>query len=224
MSADETTAPPLGPPPTQVRWRPLHILGALDAVALSLPTTLGAVLLVYVHIGSEYLAAGILAAIAGLVLLHLFSLRTTRPALFSARLFEATTLAEPNLSTRSGEPAVFFAGGEFRMNTFQFFFQRQYFAEGRHGFLNDCFAFSAMGFRHKVIFFVACVGISLDCLADQLGVILGGEVEQVDVGRLIVISSKWCVLEASIQDTGSEMFAEVGHRHVCEERVFQEFC
>lgn len=26
---------------------------------------------------------------------------------------EATTLAEPNLSTRSGEPAVFFAGGEF---------------------------------------------------------------------------------------------------------------
>ena len=93
MSADETTAPPLGPPPTQVRWRPLHILGALDAVALSLPTTLGAVLLVYVHIGSEYLAAGILAAIAGLVLLHLFSLGATRPAMFSARLFEATTLA-----------------------------------------------------------------------------------------------------------------------------------
>ena len=85
--------------------------------------------------------------------------------------------------------------------------------------LNDGFAFSAMGFRHKVIFLVACVGISLDCLDDQLGVILGGEVEQVDVGRLVVISSERCVLEASVQDTGSEMFAEVCHRHVREERV-----
>ena len=43
--------------------------------------------------------------------------------------------------------------------------------------------------------------------------------EQVDVGRLVVISSEWCVLEASIQDAGSEMLAEVGHRHVREERV-----
>ena len=85
--------------------------------------------------------------------------------------------------------------------------------------LNDGFALSAMGFRHKVIFFVACVGISLDCLANQLDVILGGEVEQVDVGRLVVISSEWCVLEASIQDAGSEMLAEVCHRHVREERV-----
>lgn len=76
-----------------MRWRPLHILGALDAVALAVPTTLGAVLLVYVHIGAEHLAAGILAAMAGLVLLHLFSLGATRPAMFSARLFEATTLA-----------------------------------------------------------------------------------------------------------------------------------
>ena len=90
--------------------------------------------------------------------------------------------------------------------------------------LNDGFAFSAVGFRHKVIFLVACVGISLDCLADQLDVILGGEVEQVDVSRLVVISSERCVLEVSVQDNGSEMFAEVGHRHVCEERVFQEFC
>lgn len=71
----------------------MHILGALDAVALALPTTLGAVLLVYVHIGAQHLAAGILAATVGLVLLHLFSLGSTRPAMFSARLFEATTLA-----------------------------------------------------------------------------------------------------------------------------------
>ena len=85
--------------------------------------------------------------------------------------------------------------------------------------LNDGFAFSAMGFRHMVIFFVVCVGISLDRLAVQLGVILGGKVEQVDVGRLVVISSKRCVLEASVQDASSEMLAEVGHQHVREERV-----
>ncbi len=93
MSADETTAtrPVLAAQPA--RWRPQHILGALDAVALALPTTLGAVLLVYVHIGAQHLAAGILAAITGLVLLHLFTLGSTRPAMFSARLFEATTLA-----------------------------------------------------------------------------------------------------------------------------------
>lgn len=93
MSADQTTASTQPPAEQTTRWRPLHILGALDAVALALPTTLGAVLLVYVHIGAQHLAAGILAAIAGLVLLHLFSLGSTRPAMFSARLFEATTLA-----------------------------------------------------------------------------------------------------------------------------------
>lgn len=92
MSVDSPTASSTAPA-AQVRWRPQHILGALDAVALALPTTLGAVLLVYVHIGAQHLAAGILAAIAGLVLLHLFSLGATRPAMFSARLFEATTLA-----------------------------------------------------------------------------------------------------------------------------------
>ena len=93
MSAQLPTASPTEPAPPLPRWRPLHILGALDAVAFALPTTLGAVLLVYIHIGAEYLASGIMAAIVGLVLLHLFSLSSTRPAIFSARLFEATTLA-----------------------------------------------------------------------------------------------------------------------------------
>jgi SulP family sulfate permease len=105
MSADETTAPTQSPPERTTRWRPLHILGALDAVALSLPTTLGAVLLVYVHIGAQHLAAGILAAIVGLVLLHLFSLGSTRPAMFSARLFEATTLAAMLTQLASQLPA-----------------------------------------------------------------------------------------------------------------------
>jgi len=93
MSVEKTAASNRASAAAAVRWRPLHLLGALDAVALALPTTLGAVVLVYVHIGAQHLAAGILAAILGLVLLHLFSLGSTRPALFSARLFEATTLA-----------------------------------------------------------------------------------------------------------------------------------
>lgn len=75
------------------------------------------------------------------------------------------------------------------------------------------------GTRLSSLLRALAVGISLDCLADQVNVILRGKVEQVDVGRLVVISSKRCVLEASVQDTGSEMFAEVCHRHVREERV-----
>ncbi|WP_342129315.1 cyclic nucleotide-binding domain-containing protein [Hydrogenophaga sp. OTU3427] len=76
-----------------VRWRPLHLLAALEAVALALPTTLGGVMLVFAQVGTAYLASGILAAMLGLVLLHLLSLSSTRPAMFAARLFEATTLA-----------------------------------------------------------------------------------------------------------------------------------
>lgn len=93
MSAEQPTAHHTEPATPLPRWRPLHILGALDAVAFALPTTLGAVLLVYINIGADYLASGILAAIVGLVLLHVLSLGSSRPAIFSARLFEATTLA-----------------------------------------------------------------------------------------------------------------------------------
>lgn len=78
---------------TAPRWRPLHLLAALEAVALALPTTLGGVLVVFAQIGNAQLGSGILAAILGLVVLHLLSLSSTRPAMFAARLFEATTLA-----------------------------------------------------------------------------------------------------------------------------------
>lgn len=93
MSAEQPTTSPIGSATPLPRWRPLHILGALDAVAFALPTTLGAVLLVYLQIGADHLASGILAAIVGLVLMHLLTLGSSRPAIFSARLFEATTLA-----------------------------------------------------------------------------------------------------------------------------------
>ncbi len=67
--------------------------GALEGVALALPTTLGGVLLVYVHVGDAYFGSGMLAAMLGMVLIHLASVPSRRPAVFSARLFEATTLA-----------------------------------------------------------------------------------------------------------------------------------
>lgn len=69
------------------------MLGACEGVALALPTTLGGVLLVYVHIGDAYIGGGMLAAILGMVLVHLATLPSQRPLVFSARLFEATTLA-----------------------------------------------------------------------------------------------------------------------------------
>ena len=69
------------------------VLGACEGVALALPTTLGGVLLVYVHIGDAYIGGGMLAAILGMVLVHLATLPSSRPMVFSARLFEATTLA-----------------------------------------------------------------------------------------------------------------------------------
>ena len=68
-------------------------LGAFEGVALALPTTLGGVLLVYMHIGDAYFGSGMLAAMLGMVLMHLATLPSKRPMVFSARLFEATTLS-----------------------------------------------------------------------------------------------------------------------------------
>ena len=41
--------------------------------------------------------------------------------------------------------------------------------------------------------------------------------KQVDVSRLVVITTKMHVLEMGIQDAGDEMLAEVKHRHICVE-------
>ena len=46
-------------------------MAALEALALALPTTLGGVLVVFAQIGNAHLGSGILAAILGLVVLHL---------------------------------------------------------------------------------------------------------------------------------------------------------
>jgi len=87
--------------------------------------------------------------------------------------------------------------------------------------LDDCLALSAMGVGHKIVFFVLCIGISLDGPRDQVGVILRGKMKQVDVGRLIVITAKMRVLKTRVQDAGDEMLAEMKHRHICAEWVQQ---
>jgi SulP family sulfate permease len=80
-------------PGVPLRWRPRPLLAGLDGVALVLPTSLGGVLLVFAQVGPDQLGSGILACMVGLALLHLLALSSSRPLLFSARLFEATTLA-----------------------------------------------------------------------------------------------------------------------------------
>lgn len=87
MAAPTNTSPPVSAGPLKAAF------GALEGVALALPTTLGGVLLVYVHVGDAYLGSGMLAAMLGMVLVHLATLPSQRPMVFSARLFEATTLA-----------------------------------------------------------------------------------------------------------------------------------
>jgi hypothetical protein len=85
--------------------------------------------------------------------------------------------------------------------------------------LNDGLAFTVMGAGHKVVLLILCIGISLDSLSDQVCIILRGKMKYVDVGRLIVIASKLCILKASIQDACCEVLAKMKHGHVCVERV-----
>ncbi len=81
--------------------------------------------------------------------------------------------------------------------------------------LNDGVAFSVMEFGHKVILLVFCIGISLDRLSDQVGIILRGKMKYVDVGRLVAIASELHLLKASIQDARCEVLAKMKHGHVC---------
>lgn len=88
-----TEAPQSAPPATVLGRLGGPALGALEGVALALPTTLGGVLLVYTQVGAAYIGAGMLAAMVGMVLVHLATLPSARPMVYSARLFEAATLA-----------------------------------------------------------------------------------------------------------------------------------
>lgn len=68
-------------------WR-----GSLDAFCAVLPLTLGSSVLLYAMIAPEYLGAGVLAGLLGLVCIHLTTARASRPVYYSARFFEAATI------------------------------------------------------------------------------------------------------------------------------------
>lgn len=62
-------------------------------MASALPTTLGSTLLLYSLVAPEWLSAGVLAAVLGLVITHALTLRISRPVFNAGRVFEAATLA-----------------------------------------------------------------------------------------------------------------------------------
>jgi sulfate permease, SulP family len=73
-------------------WR-TSLIGAMDGAAFSIPLSLGCVTLLYSHIGPGFLASGVFATLLALTWIHATTLRSARPIIYSARIFEATTLA-----------------------------------------------------------------------------------------------------------------------------------
>ena len=79
--------------PTQVAgWRSSAI-GALDGAAFSIPSSLGCATLLYSHIGPGLLPGGVFATLLALAWIHLTTMRSRRPVIYSVRIFETTTLA-----------------------------------------------------------------------------------------------------------------------------------
>ncbi|MES2938491.1 MAG: cyclic nucleotide-binding domain-containing protein [Pseudomonadota bacterium] len=77
---------------TATGWR-AALVGALEGSAANIPLSLGAVTLVFAHIGPQVLPGAMLATLLGLAWMQLANLRSRRPLLYSARFFEATALA-----------------------------------------------------------------------------------------------------------------------------------
>ncbi len=73
-------------------WR-AALISALEGSAANIPLSLGAVTLVFAHIGPQVLPGAMLATLLGLAWMQLGTLRARRPLLYSARFFEATALA-----------------------------------------------------------------------------------------------------------------------------------
>lgn len=69
------------------------ISGALDGLAAAIPIALCGIAIVYVNFPAAYLSHGVFATLLTLALMHLVSAVGSRPMVFSARLFEATTLS-----------------------------------------------------------------------------------------------------------------------------------
>lgn len=65
----------------------------LDAVAVTIPMSLGAAVILYGQIAPGHLAAGVLATCLAVVLAYALSAASARPVMLAARFFEAATLA-----------------------------------------------------------------------------------------------------------------------------------
>ncbi len=64
----------------------------IDGAATSIPTTLGATVIIYASIAPQYLGLGVLAACLAIVLTHSLTAGSQRPSVYAARFFEAATL------------------------------------------------------------------------------------------------------------------------------------
>jgi hypothetical protein len=78
--------------PEGAGWRAC-IFAALDGAAFTIPLTLGAVTLIYAKVGGGVMAAAILTTLLAIAFVQLTTSQAQRPLLYSARFFEATTLA-----------------------------------------------------------------------------------------------------------------------------------
>ena len=69
------------------------ISGGLDGLAAAIPIALCGIAIVYVNFPAAYLSNGVFVTLMALALMHAISAAGGRPMVFSARLFEATTLS-----------------------------------------------------------------------------------------------------------------------------------
>jgi sulfate permease, SulP family len=90
LDIDLTEKPAGGMRPGDV-WQDLS--GAFDGMASAIPIALCGVALVYVNFPASYLSNGVFVTLLGLAAMHMVSAVGARPMIFSARLFEATTLS-----------------------------------------------------------------------------------------------------------------------------------
>jgi SulP family sulfate permease len=93
QASSYTPLDPVAHPAAGTRGLQLQGLGAIEGAAFTVPLSLGSVTLLFSRIGPDALAAGVFATLLSLAWLHLVCVRARRPVLYSARFFEATTLA-----------------------------------------------------------------------------------------------------------------------------------
>ncbi len=73
-------------------WRG-SIVSAMEGSAFLIPASIGSAVLVFSRVSPDLLASAVLALMLGLLLIHVAQAVSSRPVLYSARFFEATTLA-----------------------------------------------------------------------------------------------------------------------------------